>query len=349
MRIKLTNIGMLESADVKLDGLTVIAGENDTGKSTVGKMLFGLLRLPHKTLEIKIDNEKINRIPDINSLVKIFGTTDLQTVKADNFEAVLEINGNVYSCFSCDDGASESSCKLNVELEDEAQKIITDVFFINTPYHLDMAKYIKNTTLLMVQNNLSFHLPTYITDLILRLSQDVFSENKNKKNIDSVIKDTINGVVFYDKSQDDFYFGKNGIENKINMRSVSSGIKMFGYLQILLRNESLKEGSVLILDEPEVHLHPKWQLEYAKIIVELVKLGVIVLVNSHSPYMIEALKVYSDSEKIADKTNFYLAEKSDNGLRSTTREVTNDLEPIFKKLSDPFDTIEKTQIDSVEW
>ena len=40
MRIKLTNIGMLESADVKLDGLTVIAGENDTGKSTLGKTLF---------------------------------------------------------------------------------------------------------------------------------------------------------------------------------------------------------------------------------------------------------------------------------------------------------------------
>ena len=44
MRIKLTNIGMLESADVKLDGLTVIAGENDTGKSTLGKALFALVK-----------------------------------------------------------------------------------------------------------------------------------------------------------------------------------------------------------------------------------------------------------------------------------------------------------------
>ena len=44
MKIELTNIGMLESATVKLDGLTIIAGENDTGKSTVGKILFCIIK-----------------------------------------------------------------------------------------------------------------------------------------------------------------------------------------------------------------------------------------------------------------------------------------------------------------
>ena len=44
MRLYLKNIGMLKEADVKLDGLTVIAGENDTAKSTVGKILFAILK-----------------------------------------------------------------------------------------------------------------------------------------------------------------------------------------------------------------------------------------------------------------------------------------------------------------
>jgi predicted ATPase len=44
MKIELTNIGMLESATVKLNGLTIIAGENDTGKSTVGKILFCIIK-----------------------------------------------------------------------------------------------------------------------------------------------------------------------------------------------------------------------------------------------------------------------------------------------------------------
>ena len=44
MKLKLENIGMIRHADIKLDGLTVIAGENDTGKSTVGKLIFSLIK-----------------------------------------------------------------------------------------------------------------------------------------------------------------------------------------------------------------------------------------------------------------------------------------------------------------
>ena len=44
MKIELKNVGMLKEAIVKLDGLTVIAGENDTGKSTVGKIIFCIIK-----------------------------------------------------------------------------------------------------------------------------------------------------------------------------------------------------------------------------------------------------------------------------------------------------------------
>ncbi|MCM1133640.1 MAG: AAA family ATPase, partial [Ruminococcus flavefaciens] len=40
MKLSIKNIGKIESADIKLDGITVICGENNTGKSTVGKVLF---------------------------------------------------------------------------------------------------------------------------------------------------------------------------------------------------------------------------------------------------------------------------------------------------------------------
>lgn len=39
MKIKLNNIGMTDTAVVDIDGITVIAGENNTGKSTVSKAL----------------------------------------------------------------------------------------------------------------------------------------------------------------------------------------------------------------------------------------------------------------------------------------------------------------------
>lgn len=40
MNIKIKNFGAIVDADVKLDGITVICGDNNTGKSTVGKALF---------------------------------------------------------------------------------------------------------------------------------------------------------------------------------------------------------------------------------------------------------------------------------------------------------------------
>ncbi|WP_239650422.1 AAA family ATPase [Brachyspira hyodysenteriae] len=43
MELQLRNIGMIKEADITLDGLTLIAGENDTGKSTVGKALYSVV------------------------------------------------------------------------------------------------------------------------------------------------------------------------------------------------------------------------------------------------------------------------------------------------------------------
>ena len=42
MKLVLKNIGKVQNATVEINGITVIAGENDTGKSTVGKALFSV-------------------------------------------------------------------------------------------------------------------------------------------------------------------------------------------------------------------------------------------------------------------------------------------------------------------
>lgn len=44
MEINIENIGVIKKADININGLTVICGENDTGKSTIGKSLFALVK-----------------------------------------------------------------------------------------------------------------------------------------------------------------------------------------------------------------------------------------------------------------------------------------------------------------
>lgn len=43
MKLTLKNIGKIGTASVEINGITVIAGENNTGKSTVGRALLQCL------------------------------------------------------------------------------------------------------------------------------------------------------------------------------------------------------------------------------------------------------------------------------------------------------------------
>jgi len=339
VKIKLENIGMLENADVKLDGLTVIAGENDTGKSTVGKALYFLKYRASKEEDA-----------DGKLFKKVFRTTN------DKFLTFGKINGNM-SLFDNDDNAIISYSISNTKRRKATinERLSDVIFYIEAPLTLSLGRYILESESLRSSEGYETILPFYIYDLIFRLFREDLGSDDDELNIpmkDLVDKigNTIDGSLFFDIKSNDFVFVKHSNPDiKIPMICTASGVKMFGLLQILISNGSFKENSVLILDEPEVHLHPAWQLKYAELIIALAKHGIFVIVNSHSPYMIEALKVYSDKEGISDKTNFYLAEKAEYDLMSTIKDVTHDLEPIFKKLADPFDTIEKTQIDSIEW
>ena len=84
----------------------------------------------------------------------------------------------------------------------------------------------------------------------------------------------------------------------------------------------------------------------AELIVELVKNGVKILVNSHSPYMIEALQRYSEQEKIEDKTNFYLAQ--DGVIDKVENSNSRTLSEIFEKLSEPFDIFENMESERLQ-
>ena len=42
MKLKIKNIGKIEQADIEIKGITVIAGLNNTGKSTVSRSLFAM-------------------------------------------------------------------------------------------------------------------------------------------------------------------------------------------------------------------------------------------------------------------------------------------------------------------
>ena len=61
MKLKVSNLGKIQEAEIDIDGITVIAGSNNTGKSTVGKSIFSLFNSLYD-LENKILLQKTSSV-----------------------------------------------------------------------------------------------------------------------------------------------------------------------------------------------------------------------------------------------------------------------------------------------
>lgn len=128
-----------------------------------------------------------------------------------------------------------------------------------------------------------------------------------------------------------------------DLKECATGIKSFSILQLLLKNGFLQKDTLLIIDEPEAHLHPQWIVEYARMIVVLHKeIGVKFFVASHSTDMVSAIRYIAAKEEVQNNLNFYLAEDSeDTPYEYTYRELGLDIDPIFKSFNKSFDKIDE--------
>lgn len=58
---------------------------------------------------------------------------------------------------------------------------------------------------------------------------------------------------------------------------------------VLCLQQTVRQGDVLIIEEPESHLHPAIQTAFAKVLVRIVKAGVRVIITTHSDWFLEQI------------------------------------------------------------
>lgn len=167
-------------------------------------------------------------------------------------------------------------------------------------------------------------------------------ENLNKKRkISNILKnEIINGESKYDNKNEMLVYNRSdGFSN--DLFSCATGLKSFSLLQILYNNGFLDSKTLLILDEPESHLHPEWIVQYARLIVMLNKdLKVNFIIGSHNPDMLMALKYISKKEFSSKNNpiNFYYAKEIEN-FKFDYRCLETEIEPIFKSFNSALDKI----------
>lgn len=177
-------------------------------------------------------------------------------------------------------------------------------------------------------------------------TKDLFDKLKERNildindfGVDQFVKKIIEGDINYHNDRRDFIFKRN--QEEISIKNTASGIKSFGLLQLLAKNGFIHKNAMLVFDEPENHLHPKWQLKFAELLVRLAGKGIFILVSSHSPYMIEALKRYSELSELEIEPRFYLA-------KDKVIENKNRLAEIFDALSEPFEVFRRMDAEALK-
>lgn len=178
---------------------------------------------------------------------------------------------------------------------------IKDVIYIESPLVSDLQPG-KDGKELKVEGNYAYLHPC---DNRLKMgASDIISESFAK---------IMHGETQFEKmwGEEQWVFHRDDGE-VFPLSEVATGIKAFSLISRLYAYGCLNEDTVLIIDEPEAHLHPQWIAEYAKMLVQLVAdAGVRVLVASHSPDMVNALQAFARACRLEKRTHFYQAVPAD--------------------------------------
>lgn len=405
MQLEIKNIGKIKSATLEFNGITVVAGNNNTGKSTIGKVLFALFS-KFNNINEAIDKYKYDAI--IARVFKELSTYELddsiilgspaliQMFKRGNYQSsqsILKFLEGLVSDKTLDfirsnidimiDNSSKEIEELdvkrikaeiisnyfndifdnqinNISISESAYidlliknkhikaefienictvvqddiKLINKAIYVDDPYIID-SKIIRSTNSLRGRNEINNNLIKLLhsKEDEEQIIEQIIAKDKYAE-IEEMINLVIKGQLIL-KKDGRYTLKNNEYPEGINVSNLSTGLKSFLIIKKLITDNLIVNRDILILDEPEIHLHPEWQIVYAELLVLLQKyFDLTILLTTHSPFFLRAIEVFSKKYELNQKCKYYLSKIGTDSL-ITFSEVENTTE-IYQKMANTF-------------
>lgn len=426
MKLHIKNIAKIKETEILVDGITVIAGKNNTGKSTVGKVLFCLFDTLYnfdnkivKQRDLHVDSAisnlyfsamaanymgedraiardtltslvssimlkyKENKSLSVQDMMSLF---EREKSKSNNLEAleafeekyrqtaddvatylavpearvaqeILEEEfGSVFHGQINSMEAPDAPCEVAVTIKGETNtisfaknackkndiniKLQNQAIFIDDPLVLDRLG--NRGGIGRLYGIYTEYRNIWEARLIELLSSDGDSQpatnaverivNKDRlAEIQKLIGQAIGeSNVVYDEG---YKLREDGTSYNVDFANLSYGLRTFIAIKVLLERNVIHDRDVLILDEPEIHLHPQWQVLFAHVIVLLQKeFNLSVVLTTHSHFFVDAINLYSRKYETSGNVHYYLSGLEDN--RAIISEVSpNNLEDIYQMMA----------------
>lgn len=334
-RLVIKNFGPIESVDLDLGKMTILIGEQATGKSTVAKIL-AICRYFSYIVNFEIDNSKHQEFNLNNQFYKGIQSWNLESYLKENTEITYEnkiykvdvivkskviqedffekIYYNTYSKITStskdfEDLLQEIEILKREEISNSElpfQKIIFSYWSPNENFfRLNVKKVMDNPIYIPIERTLqsiSFNKDLLISEAVqeeLRKINRIIRGFNNEINIEplSIKFRNDHGLSYVKKTNDRSYF---------QLSSGASGFQSTipNYLTVKYYSEFEKRARTFIIEEPEINLFPKAQKKLMGFFAESMNQNNHqFLLPTHSPYILSSLNNLMYAYKVANEFN----------------------------------------------
>ena len=352
--------------------LVVLAGVNGSGKTRVLESIYYYFEmLRSKVVSLELFYEK-NENEVLDNLMSTEGLTEIEKEMQKDIEYVDCLRNIKYYNQDYKEGGNQNINSKIISQSFEKVKIFPKIIYVPTEINFQKMNA-ASTTLIqeykfinIVDTNLIKDIPSYIATKII--SEMLKNKNEKVGDIQKKVFDEINEIFetlgievkIEDISQDgrNIPIFTNLAGDKFDINELSSGEK-----QLFLRTLAIKmlnpENSIILIDEPELSLHPKWQQRIVDVYRKIGKNNQIIIAT-HSPHVLGSVKKENimlldknDDGKIIVKTGDELynsyGQPTDRVLKDIMGLETTRDPKVFKLLEEAGELVDKNEYESEEF
>ena len=251
------DFGSIRSADIEVAPMMLFVGENNTGKSYLASLLWGISEMGYISDEI-LNSEKASLVQ------RIFSNREINIGKL-NINYSNQSDKNTESRHSVYLPASRTGFMLSYK------PLIAELM-----NHWGLDKPEIQTT---------FTLPT-IRFLQKLIKAEMSPETPFADIAESLEKQILKGKIIQNSQTQSFYYVPESSQKIMPLHTTSSLVTELAPLIIFLK-DTLSKFNLLVFEEPESHLHLSAQRILAKHLVKLVNRGLPVWITTHSDTMFQ--------------------------------------------------------------
>lgn len=368
----LKNLNINFKSNDKILDTIILIGVNGSGKTRILESIYHCFKIFKSTIvDLELFYEK-NENEVLESLMDSEGLTEIEKEMQKDIDYIDCLRNIKYYNEDYKEGKNQNINSKIISQSFKKLKIFPKIIYVPTEINFQKVEIAspmlvqEYSFLNIVDSILIKDVPSYIATRIMEMANEqentpmgeiraaVFKEiNEIFEILDLDIK--ISGISKNAKSIPIF---TNSAGDKFDINELSSGEK-----QLFLRTLAIKmlnpENSIILIDEPELSLHPKWQQRIVDVYRKIGKNNQIIIAT-HSPHILGSVKKENimlldkdDEGKIEIKTGDELydsyGQPTDRVLKDIMGLETTRNPKVFKLLEEAGELVDKNEYESEEF